>query len=397
MKLLSEKPRVLTIAPRTFALAAVTVASCWLIVQLLPALLVLVVGLFLVGTLSPLVAFLEKHHFRRGWAIGAVFGAVFAAVAALAAITVPAVIEQVQSLVQHEPQLRQKVVEFLARYPATQHLGQTIQGVHYAELAEKAASNVLEFSTHAVAVIAYFVTAVFLALYIMIDRDRLRGGLFAITPRAEHMRLARILLKLEKIVGGYIRGQVVTSALMAVITFVLLVSCRVPGALALAILAGITDVLPFIGGILSVGPAALAALTVNPLTAVVVTAVLVAYQEFESRFVVPRVYGQTLRLPSAVVVLAVLAGGVLMGIVGALLALPVAAAIIMLVDELRIELPGEWSDPEAPLSDQRADARYEKMVEGMPAERAAPIAFELSAARERANPSVEGGELTRRP
>ena len=68
---------------------------------------------------------------------------------------------------------------------------------------------------------------------------------------------------------------------------------------------------------------------------------MLAYEEFESRFLVPRIYGRALRLPSSVVLVALLAGGTLMGIVGALLALPVAAAMRMLVDELRVELPGE--------------------------------------------------------
>ena len=56
-------------------------------------------------------------------------------------------------------------------------------------------------------VVAYAVSAIFLALYIMIDRDRLRGGLFAVVPRTHHMRLSRVLVNLETIVGGYIRGQ----------------------------------------------------------------------------------------------------------------------------------------------------------------------------------------------
>ena len=97
-------------------------------------------------------------------------------------------------------------------------------------------------------------------MYVMIDRDRLRGGLFAVIPRTQHIRLSRVLLNLESIVGGYIRGQVLTSVFMGVFVFGLLTACRVPNAIALAVFAGLADVLPYVGVFLSVGPAVVAAL-----------------------------------------------------------------------------------------------------------------------------------------
>ena len=71
---------------------------------------------------------------------------------------------------------------------------------------------------------------------------------------------------------------------------------------------------------------------------------MIGYQEFESRVIVPRVYGQALRLSSAVVVIALLVGGKVGGIIGALLALPIAAALRMLIEELRVDLPGDDTD-----------------------------------------------------
>jgi len=88
--------------------------------------------------------------------------------------------------------------------------------VKYDEIFRSSASSVLSFSTKLVEGIAYLVGAIFLALYMMLDRDRLRGALFAVVSRSHHIRLSRILVNLETIVGGYIRGQVITSALMAV-------------------------------------------------------------------------------------------------------------------------------------------------------------------------------------
>jgi predicted PurR-regulated permease PerM len=198
---------------------------------------------------------------------------------------------------------------------------------------------------------------------------------------------------LERIVGGYIRGQVLTSVFMAVFVFGLLTVARVPNAIAIAVFAGVADVLPYIGVFLSVGPAVMGALAVGPVAAGVVLVAMVLYEEFESRYLIPRIYGRALRLPSSIVLVALLAGGTLMGVLGALLALPVAAALRMLVEELRVELPGEPIDDEKIRArDDRAEKEYERRAEGMPAEQAAAIAVKISEDR-RAEEGPESGAL----
>jgi putative heme transporter len=117
---------------------------------------------------------------------------------------------------------------------------------------------------------------------------------------------------------------------------------------------------------------------------------MLAYEELESRFLVPRIYGRVLRLPSSVVLVALLAGGTLMGIVGALLALPAAAAVKMLIEELRVELPGEEVvDSGLRKRDEQAEKEYERRADGVPAKEAAAIAVEISEERRQ----EEGGDL----
>ena len=233
--------------------------------------------------------------------------------------------------------------------------------------------------------IAYGLSALFLGLYIIIDRDRLRGGLFALVPRSHHIRLSRITINLETIVVAYIRGQMITCLLMALFTYGLLTACGVENALALAAIAGLADVLPYIGPLLSVGPAVLAALPHGPIVAVVVLVLMLAYVEFEIRVLVPRIYGRALRLPSSVVLFALLAGGTLMGLLGALLALPIAATVMMLIEELRVELPGEQEQPVDTLmreADDRGEEEYERRTAGVGAEQAAAIAVKISRDRQ---------------
>jgi len=127
------------------------------------------------------------------------------------------------------------------------------------------------------------------------------------------------------------RGQLITSAAMGVFTFLLLVICGVPNALSLSLFAALVDVIPFIGGLLAMAPVFLSALSRGLPVATVVLIALFVYQELENRILVPRVYGHVLRLSPATVVLALLSGGILLGVVGALLALPIAAGLQMML------------------------------------------------------------------
>jgi putative heme transporter len=218
-----------------------------------------------------------------------------------------------------------------------------------------------------------------LAIYFMADGERTRGSLYAVFPRRFHLRLARVLLNLETIVGGYMRGQVLTSAAIGVYVFALLTAFRLPNALAFGVFAAAADVIPFVGGALTLLPIVLTALPHGTVVTVALVSLVVLYQEFENRILVPRVYGRVLRLSAVAVTIALLVGGQLLGILGALLALPLTAGLRMIVEELRVELPGQPGESAAVRkSDAQAEEAYAALTEGAPAEEAAVIAVAIA-------------------
>ncbi len=370
----------------TMLAMVLVVGGLWLLVQLLPVVLVLIAALFITATLSPVIEWLEARRVRRGAGIAIVFTVLVVVTLLLTFLTIPEMLDQVKSLVAQEPALRVRVIAFLQRSPLTVPLAESLRNVQYGVLLGYSPATAMAFSRHVVEFLAYCMGSIFLALYILIDRDRLRGALFAVVPRGHHMRLSRVLLNLETIVGGYIRGQLLTCALIAAFMFVLLLVCGVPNALALAVFGGIADVLPYVGAMLTIVPAAVASLARGPVITLIVVGLMLAYEEFESRVLVPVVYGRALRLPSSVVMFALLAGATLMGVVGALLALPVAAAILMLVDELRVDLPGVSEQGESAAlrrKDDRGEQLYERLTEGLPAQQAAAIAVGLADDRQK--------------
>jgi predicted PurR-regulated permease PerM len=324
---------------------------------------------------------MEARGVKRRLGIAIVFTLLFVVATLVVTLTIPSLVAQASALVEQEPLFRKGLSDYLSRSNLTEPLASWLRNVKHEAFWASISTTVFDFSLRIFEIAAYGASAIFLALYIMIDRDRLRGGLFAVIPRSHHIRLARVMMNLETIVGAYIRGQLITCLLIATFSFVLLAACGVPNALALAVFAGVADVLPYIGAFLSVGPMALAALARGPVVAVVVLLIMLAYEEFESRVLVPRIYGRSLRLPASVVLFALLAGATLMGILGALLALPVAAAVMMLIEELRFELPGQQeqvADVEQRVADERGEEEYERRTEGVPMEQAAAIAVEIS-------------------
>ena len=382
------QPRVLRIEPslRTLVVLALIIPALWFLNRLLPVILVLVAALIVVGAVGPAVRWLEERRVRRGLSIAIVFTALLAVTGLVVTTTFPSLLAQATNLLDQEPALRARLVRWLAGSHVTSPLAELLRNVRSGDLVAMAVKNAIESSVRAITIFVYILSSLFLALYIMIDRDRLRGGLFLVVPRSHHIRLSRIMMNLETIVGGYIRGQVITSALMAAFVFVLLKACGASHALVIAVFAGVADVLPYVGALVSVGAAVGAAVPRGTVAMIVVLILMLAYEELERRLIIPRVYGRALRLPSSVILFSLLAGGVLLGIPGALLSLPVAAAVLMLIDELRVELPGQQEqaeDVKIRVRDDRGEEEYERRAEGLPAEQAAAIAVEISADRRR--------------
>jgi predicted PurR-regulated permease PerM len=367
------------IAPRSIAWILATIGCVWLFLQLRFLALLLVVALVLAGTFNPLVEWMERHGMKRIYALILLFVALLAITCLLIFFMVPPLTEQLSQIVSDAPQHREQLIALLQQREFTAPLARAVQHAGLVATLAKIEKSVVDYTPQAAVGLGYAVTTLVLAFYLLADGKRTQGTLYALVPRDYHMRLARILHNLEVIVGGYMRGQIITSVALGVFTFLLLVVCGVPNALSLALFAALVDVIPFVGAVLASAPAVLSALSVSVPVGIVVLAILFIYQEFENRLLIPAIYGRALRLSPAAVLLALLAGGLLLGIIGALLALPIASGIQMMLLELRVEMPGDDSDDRSALArDAKAEATYERMSAGATAPEAGQIARNLA-------------------
>ncbi len=383
------------IAPKTFGAIVLLVVGAALLSNLIPAVLVLIAALMLVGSLNPVVEYLERRHMHRIAAITLVFVTTLCIIGLLVVFTVPAFIAQVGSLVEQEPQMRARLVNFLGSQRLTRSLADSLRHIQYGALFKSYSAQAVDISMSVLESMAYGMAAISLAFYIMLDRDRLRGAVFALVPRVHHITLSRIVLNLETIVGGYVRGQIITCSLMAAFLLIMLSACGIPNAIAIAAFGAFADVLPFIGIFLIMVPAVLAAFAVNGTTALIVFVLMLVYAELESRVLMPIVYGRSLRLPSSIVLFALIAGASLYGVAGALLALPVASTLMMLVEELKVDMPGENIQPEeiaVQAHDSIGEQEYLRRTDGMTAQESAGIALEIS--EERKSRETEASQQT---
>ena len=208
-------PVRIEVAPRAMVAFLLVAAGLWLLIRLWPVLLALVAALVVAGTLSPAVRWLEEKRVARRLGIAIVFTVFFVLAVLVVALTIPTLVTQATGLLEHEPALRAQLADHLEPSHLTAPLAVWLRGLPANALTSAVGAWAVAASMPAFEGVAYGLSALFLALYMMIDRDRLRGGLFAVVPRSRHIRLSRIVMNLETIVGSYIRGQMITSLLIS--------------------------------------------------------------------------------------------------------------------------------------------------------------------------------------
>ena len=309
----------LSVPVSTILKVLLTLACVWVLLKLAPSLILLILALVLAITLWPVVDGLERRGSPRGLAVGLIAAGIIAVLAAFVLLVVPPLVTQSVELAGNIGAYRKNVQAHLG--PDHPVLGGLLSQVFDIPSSPEVAHTLkrpLAWGQLALELV--------LALYLMMDGKRTYAWLLAYVPRRHRRKMAETVPAVSDVVRAYVRGQLLTSFLYGVFAFAVLSVLHVPSALPLAVLAAICDVLPILGVFISTVPAAIFALTVSPFAAGAVVILYLLYHAFENYVLVPRVYGQRLRLSPLVVMIALLFGGSLYGLLGAILILPVFAA-----------------------------------------------------------------------
>ena len=303
------------------ALFVCVVLKLWLLF------LVILVAVLFAVTLHPVVAWLQSRGLSRGPSVAVVGVTVLGLILSFTLFVLPPLVGQLLRLGEDFPAYRERVERHIpADQPVLKEIAAEVFDLPTSPGIRAWLEQPLLWGKIAVGVAALTFFLYVLTLYLLLDGKRVYAWLLAYVPRRYRRRMAETVPEVSDVVFAYVGGQLVTSALTTVVTFGILAGFGVPGAVPLALLAGIADVIPIIGIVISTAPAVLMALTVSPVAAVGVLLLYLLYHAVETYVLVPRIYGRRLQLSTLAVLLALVVGGTLQGIVGAILILPLVAA-----------------------------------------------------------------------
>lgn len=322
---------------------AVTVILMWTLYLVRgPLLLIYVSALFATG-LAPLVQSIERHRIvaisrkriPRAAAILVIYGAVIGSLAGLVAAVFPPMIRQSQEFWKNLPNYMDQAQQRLAGW------GLIAPDTSFKELLQQAPAGGGDAVTVVLSTLWGFgggifgvVTILLLTFYMLVDSRSIFELFVRVFPRRERNKVSQISELVAAKISAWLGGQMLLGLIIGTMSAIGYFVMGVPYFFVLAVIAGIGEMIPMVGPLLAAIPAVLVALTVSPGLALGVAGFCWGLQLIENNVLVPKVMGETVGLSAVTVIASLIIGSELLGFVGALLAVPTAAIIQVLIEEL---------------------------------------------------------------
>jgi predicted PurR-regulated permease PerM len=309
--------------------------------QLSSVLMLIIVALFLALGLDPVVQWLQSRGLRRGYAAAIVFLGVVAVFVGLIALVVPPVVKEATQLVDQAPDFVDNLLKNRTVRDLDEQYG--IVSRAQAELQKRATDQslwtsifggVLGAGKAVVGGLFSAFTVLVLTLYFTASLPRVKASVYRMVPRTRRQRVSFLSEEISRRVGGYFLGQIAVATVNAICSYIMMMIVGIPYAAVLAVSVGVLGLIPMVGATLGAVLVVIVALFQSGTAALIVTVYYVIYQQVENYVVSPRIMQRTVSVPGAVTVVAALAGGTLLGVVGALMAIPVAAGLLLLYQEV---------------------------------------------------------------
>ena len=315
---------------------AVTYGLVELLIRARSVLILIGLALFIAAGLDPAVNWLTRRRLPRWCAVIVILLIVTAIVAGFVAAAAPPLTAQITALVHELPHYVTTLKDHnseLGKLNSRFHIEQRISKL----LSSKGTAlvgGVLGAGALVLSAASEMLVVVVLVIYFLAAMPRIKLFLYRLAPQSRRSRVILIGDEIFVKVGGYMLGNFLTSLIAGVGTWAWLQIFGVPYPLLLGLLVALLDLIPVIGSTIGGAIVTLVALTVSLPVAIATLAFYIAYRLAEDYLIVPRVMGRTVEVPAVVTVVAVLLGGALMGLIGALVAIPAAAALRLLLNEV---------------------------------------------------------------
>jgi predicted PurR-regulated permease PerM len=304
---------------------------------------ILLVSLFLTLALNPLVEWLLRRKMPRAAAVGTVFLGLLVVFGLLGWLVIPPVITQGSELINKAPDYLQTL--FDTKW--VQELDKDYQVVDkfQAEFNKKITDQsfiqqvlggILGAGRIVASGIFQTLTILILTLYFLASLPRMKQSAYAMVPASRRLRVVSLSEEIMRRVGSYAIGQVSIATINALCSYVMMSILEIPYAAVLAVAVGFLGLIPMVGATIGAVIVGSVAFFDEPRKALIVAIYYLIYQQIENYVFTPRIMQRTVSVPGALTVVAALAGGTLLGVLGALLAIPVAAGLLLLYEEVLV-------------------------------------------------------------
>ncbi len=322
------------ISVRTLVTAALIVLGVVALVAFLSSIigivLVVLVAIVFAEGIRPLVAELHRRHIPTPAGILIVYVALLALIALMVVLLVQPIISEAQSLASHFPTYQRDFLNWFTHLEKQLHFNVDVSK-QVSSFIGATQQILFAIGGTIFSIIVDFVLVLVVGFLWLMSSDRLKAFTVDLFPEAHHDLIVDIFREMGFRMGGFLRAVAINSVAVGLVVGVACTILGLPDPVILGIFAGLTAAIPMVGGIISVIPAVLLGFTISPEYPILVLAVLLVIQLVDANTVVPMVMNRVVSLPALGVVLALLVGGALQGLIGALLAVPVAAALQVLV------------------------------------------------------------------
>jgi predicted PurR-regulated permease PerM len=314
-----------------------------LVTRLSSVLTLVAVALFLALGLDPVVEWLRARGLQRRWAVLAVFAGLIVVFVAIVSLIVPPVVQEATQLAQRAPDLAQE----LLRNGRVRRLDQQYGVVSKVqnELQTRLTSGQLWTTVFGgvlgagKAVASGFFSAftvLILTLYFLASLPHVKSSAYRMVPRSRRQRVTLLSEEISRRVGGYFMGQLTVATVNGICSYVMMKLVGIPYAAVLAVSVGVLGLVPMVGATLGAVLVVIVALFVSGTAAIIVAVYYVVYQQVENYVISPRVMQRTVAVPGAITVVAALAGGTVLGVLGALMAIPIAAGLLLVYQQVLV-------------------------------------------------------------
>ena len=309
---------------------------------LVRSILVLVlIAAFLAIGLDPAVRRLEKLGLNRGVSVGLIFLAAILFLTAFAFAVIPPLVNQVASFAQDLPEYVQdfarnnpRVQEFVQENDISTKLEDAVGQIP--TVIGSSFGSVLGIAGSVLATLFNGLTVLVLTIYFLLSLSRIRAGSLKLVPKSRRDRVGTLMDPILEKIGGYIAGQIIVGLIAGTLSFIFLAVAGVPFPVALALWVAIAALIPLVGATIGAIPAVIVAFFSSAPLGVATLIFFTAYQQIENYIIAPRVMTKAVDVSPAAVLLAALIGGSLLGFVGALMAIPAAASLKLITQEILI-------------------------------------------------------------